>query len=411
MKIRTFFPAVVLLASVIVLTQVGCKKGDAGPPGPPGESTALEGFAPGIQCATCHSSEQDTTYNVAGRVYEWSTSKHAVGGDLERNGTDCAGCHTTEGFQERWRNNFAAQTVSQPVVHPSPPGCFACHSPHARNSFSLRDTAAVTLASYIVGEAPALFDYGKGNLCVKCHQPRSLSPTPDPFKTTTADTITINSSRWYAHYGVNGQMLMGKGGFKFSGYTYTGNSNHTDNTLIKQEGCPICHMAEGTYPPNAGTGKGGGHTMNIRYEWEGSPGSVLTGCKTSGCHASTFSSPDYIGASTGALTGGQGVQTFINRYLDTLYALMTDTNIVKKWNAGGSTKKWVTKSVTVVDGDTSVSYSVNASSSSPLKIVPASRVGALYNFMFLEHEGSHGAHNSRFAVELALSSAAELRKP
>jgi hypothetical protein len=264
----------------------------------------------------------------------------------------------------------------------------------------------VTIASFIQGVPDANFDYGKGNLCVKCHQTRTsspMTPKPDPSKTAMTDTITITSSRWYPHYGVNGQMLMGEGGFRFSDYTYTGNSNHSSNAMIKQEGCPICHMAEASYPPNAGTGKGGGHTMNIRYEWEGAPGSVLTGCKTSGCHLSTFSSPDYISEAS-SLTGGQGVQTFIDRYLDTLYALMSDTNVVKKWNVGGSSKKWLVKSAA---GE----VTVNASAGSPLKIRPAALAGAIYNYYFLEHEGSHGAHNSRFAVELALSSVAELRKP
>lgn len=387
---------------IIAIACIGCK-GETGPQGPPGgDPNTFEGFASGINCATCHSSEQDTVYFVAGRAYEWSTSKHAVGGDLERNGSDCAGCHTTEGFQERSRNSFVSQTVGE-VLHPSPPGCFACHSPHARNSFSLRDISPVTIVSTIESVPDAVFDYGKGNLCVKCHQTRSMNPEPNPNKNAITDTITITSSRWYPHYGVNGQMLMGTGGFKFVDYTYTGNSNHTDNTVIKEEGCITCHMAEMSYPPNTGTGKGGGHTMNIRYEWEGVTGSVLTGCKTSGCHLSTFTSPDYISQSN-ALTGGEGVQTFITRHLDTLYTLMSDTNIVKKWNTGGSTKKWVVK-------NSAGEVTINASAASPLKIVPASRAGALYNLMFLEHEGSHGAHNSRYAIELALSSVAELRKP
>ena len=403
---KTFISAATVLfaAGLVALSQFGCK-GETGPPGPPGEpSGSLNGFASGIQCATCHSSEQDTTYFVAGRVYQWSSSKHAVGGDLERNGPTCAGCHTTEGFQERWRNNFSTQVVDE-VLHPSPPGCFACHSPHARANFSLRDIAPVTIASFIAGVPDAVFDYGKANLCVKCHQTRTsspMTPKPDPTKTALSDTISITSSRWYPHYGVNGQMLMGSGGFQFSDYAYTGNSNHSSNTVIKQEGCPQCHMAEMSYPPNAGTGKGGGHTMNIRYIWEGTPGSVLAGCKESGCHSSSFNGPDYISESS-ALTGGVGVQTYIQRCVDTLYTLMTDTNVVKKWNVGGSAKLWL---VSGSEGPT-----VNASSSSPLKIRPASRAGALYNYFFLEHEGSHGAHNSRYAIELARSSIAELRKP
>lgn len=385
------------VVGIIGFTQVGCK-GAEGPAGPPGSGfTGLEGFAPDIKCATCHSSEQDTTYYVKARGYQWSSSKHAVGGDLDRNGTTCAGCHTTEGFQQRWREGWATQVVNQ-IDNPSPPGCFACHSPHARNNFSTRDSNAVTITSFITGVSNAVFDYGDGNICVRCHQTRTsspMTPQPDPTKTANTDTISITSSRWYPHYGVNGQMLMGTGGFQFSGYTYNGNSNHASNTIIKKEGCVKCHMAE---PIGGGGGKVGGHTWWMDVTPEG--GSTiynLTGCRDAACHGTSFSSFDYVSQSS-ALTGDQGVHTYVERYLDTLNAMLQDTNVVKKWTVG-TPKAWLTSSGTV-----------NASSSSPLKISPASRAGALYNFYFLEHEGSHGIHNSKYAIELLQSSIAELRK-
>jgi hypothetical protein len=83
--------------------------------------------------------------------------------------------------------------------------------------------------------------------------------------------------------------------------------------------------------------------------------------------------------------------------------MLTDTNIVKKWNVGGSTKKWIVQGA---EG-----WQVNASNASPLKIRPASRAGALYNYWFLEHEGSFGVHNSKYAIELLQSSITDLRKP
>ena len=387
-----------LVITIIGFTHMGCK-GEQGPAGAAGEGFAgLEGFAPGIQCGTCHSSEQDTTYYVAARRYQWSSSKHAVGGDLDRNASTCAGCHTTEGFQQRWREGWTTQVVNQ-VDNPSPPGCFACHSPHARDNFSRRDTTAVTITSFITGVSDVVFDYGNGNICVRCHQTRTsspMTPKPDPTKTALTDTVTITSNRWYPHYGVNGQMLMGTGGFQFSGYTYNGNSNHATNTIIKAEGCVKCHMAE---PIGGGGGKVGGHTwwMDVTPEG-GSTVYNLTGCRDAACHGTSFSSFDYISQSS-ALTGGQGVLTYVERYLDTLNTMLQDTNVVGKWTVG-TPKAWLTSSGLV-----------NASSSNPLKIKPASRAGALYNFYFLEHEGSNGVHNSKYAIELLQSSIAELRKP
>ena len=399
MKTPLIISLFLFLGVFVILTQIGCK-GEQGPAGPAGQGfTGLEGFADGIKCATCHSSEQDTTYFLAARRYQWSKSKHAIGGRSERNAADCAGCHTTEGFQQRWREGWSTQKVKQ-VDNPSPPSCFACHSPHARNSFSRRDTTAVTITSFITGVPDAVFDYGNGNICARCHQTRvssPMSPKPDPTKTAATDTITITSSRWYPHYGVNAQMLMGTGGFQFSDYTYAGNSPHTNNTFLKQEGCVKCHMAE---PIGGGGGVVGGHTFWTSFESEESGTTMynLTGCRDAACHGSSFTSFDYISQSS-TLTGGQGVQTYIKRYLDTLNTMLTDTNVVGKWTAG-TAKPWLTASGTV-----------NASTGSPLKIRPASRSGVLYNFLFLEHEGSHGVHNSKYAVQLLQSSIAELRKP
>ena len=377
MKNVYFIFAIAFLMTVVIAS--GCR-GPEGPAGPPGETTVvnLEGFAEGINCGNCHNPDQDTTYFVWAKKYQWDLSKHAYGGDFERNSSTCAGCHTTEGFVKRMNGLAVTNQVDS-----SPPGCFACHAPHARGNFSPRNVAPVTIASNIEGVPDALFDYGKGNLCAQCHMTRSMSPKPNPTKSAVTDTITITNNRWYSHYGVQGQILMGEGGFKFTGYTYTGNSFHTTSTVIKQEGCTACHMADAT----AGSGIAGGHTMNIRY---GTNSSLLTGCNQSGCHAN-INTIDY-----------NGVQTTVHAYLDTLQTMMLDTAVVNKFNAGAK-KAWIT-----VSGE---SVTINASSGSPLKIVPASRSGALYNFLLVEHDLSQGVHNSKYVVELLKSSVAELRKP
>ncbi len=364
---KTLFGAIVALVTAISMIALlaGCE-GPAGAPGPPGVN--LEGFAAGIQCSTCHSADADTTYFVAARVYQWQHSKHATGGTSERNGASCAGCHTTQGFDQRMRG----ETVTdQPSA--SPIGCFACHSPHARGDFSLRNVSPVTIGSNISGIPDAVFDYGSGNLCVQCHKTRSMSPkmpaTPGPN-----DTLTITSSRWYSHYGVQGQMLSGNGGYQFAGFTYRGNSNHTDNSTIRQEGCPLCHMANGV---NAGGGTAGGHTMNIRYEAEGSETALLVSCNASGCHGGGMT-----------LDVLNSVQQGITDSLAALQAML----ISKGW----------------LDPAT---LGVNASSSSPLKITPAAKAGALYNYFFVEHDLSEGIHNTKYAEDLLSSSLQALRTP
>jgi hypothetical protein len=348
-------------------------KGDPGDPGEPGGTFVnWEGFKEGIVCADCHNPDFDTVYYVWARKYQWELSKHAFGGDFDRNSATCADCHTTEGYIQAWQG----KTVTA-HVNASPPGCFACHSPHSRADFSLRTEDPVTLLSAVAGVPDFEFDYGKGNLCASCHKPRTLSPKPDPTQTANTDTLTITSSRWYPHYGVQAQMIAGTGGFEFANYNYTGNSNHVDNLVIKEEGCIICHMAD----PNVGGGIGGGHTMNIEYlNTSGNPVYLLTGCTVAGCHNATGFTIDHIGFSAG-LTGGMGSQTATEMYLDSLHTLLV--------NEG-----WLNPNTGLV----------NASGSNPLKIAPAAKAGALFNFFFVEHDLSKGSHNTRYALELLISS-------
>lgn len=374
-----------LTATVLFFAgMTGCK-GPQGPAGPSGSgNTALEGFAANIKCENCHDASTDTTYYVAGRVYQWAQSKHANGGDSERNSASCAGCHTTQGFVQRMNG----QAVTSQFT-PSPPGCFACHSPHQRGNFTLRDSTPVLLKSQVASVPDAMFDYGKGNLCVKCHQPRDVSPKPDPTRTGATDSIVIATNRWYPHYGRQGEMLMGTGGFKFPDYTYQGNSYHSSAAIIKQQGCPTCHMAEQAYPPNLGTGKAGGHTMNIDYQGEGGDeAELLTGCKQSGCHAS-ISSADFPGPTTAPV----GTETAINANMDTLRALL-------------AARDWLdTVSTSPNNG------LVKIPASGKLVIRPAIKAGALYNYFFVEYDLSEGVHNTRYAMDLLRSSIAELRKP
>jgi hypothetical protein len=355
---------------VALLLLAGCK-GDTGPQGPAGpDASAFEGFAEGIVCADCHNPDTDTSVFLWGRRYQWQQSKHAIGGAIERNGSSCAGCHTTEGFIQRMNG---VPVTNQ--YNPSPPGCFACHSPHNRADFTLRKDDPVTILSNITGVPNHQFDYGKGNLCAQCHQTRSMNPKM-PGNPGPNDTVTITSSRWYSHYGVQGQMLMGEGGYEFPSYTYTGNSFHTTSTTIKQEGCPTCHMAEQAYP-NAGTGKAGGHAMNIHYTEGDQELPLMTGCQQSGCHPSSFDADDLHAA---------------QQQIEDSLAALEDMLIARGW----------------LD---STSHLVKASSSNPLRITPAIKAGALYNYFLVEHDLSEGIHNHRYARELLASSMAELRNP
>jgi hypothetical protein len=331
-------------------------QGPTGPAGPAASGFNLEGFKDSLQCGICHTLDYDTVFFVEARKYQWEASKHAYGGDYERNAASCSGCHSAEGFIRRMNNRTAID-----ILQPSPIGCFACHSPHLRGDFTLRTTAPTVLLSQITGVPNETFNYGPGNLCVQCHQPRDLSPKMNG--TPPGDSLRITSSRWYAHYGVQGQMLMGTGGYKFTGYTYTGNSPHTNATAIQQEGCGLCHMPA---PVGGGAGRAGGHTMNLRYEFHGVENQLLNGCRTTGCHAS-ITTLDY-----------HGVQTEVHTLLDSLFHVL-------------GRRGWMD---TV---ETSANFGLLRT---PFTLRPAEKAGAIYNYYFVEHDLSGGVHNAPYAKEM-----------
>ena len=379
-------------ASVSVLILNGCK-GQQGPVGPKGDSTvvSLTGFTQGIVCANCHNPDTDTTYYVWAKEYQWQLSKHAIGGDFDRNQTPCSGCHTTEGYVQRMlagnppEANWTGIVTSQ--VDASPPGCFACHSPHTNGDFRRRTVSPVSMISPMNGVANQTIDLGNGNTCLSCHQPRSMSPLM-PQTAAATDSILITNNRWYPHYGVQGLMYKGAGaggGFEYAGSTYS-NSPHPSQTIIQQQGCPTCHMADAT----AGSGIAGGHTMNIHYtNTSGALAWLTNGCTQAGCHTSMPSVDSYVSVSA-SLTGGMGVRTFVVNNLDTLKLLL-----VKK---------------AYLDTTTDAIGIPLATTSKPLHI-PVTKAGALYNYLFISHDLSNGIHNSKYAIQLLIDSIAEMKKP
>lgn len=380
--------------TAFVFLFIGCK-GPEGPAGPAGDTGKdgkdagfiyFEGFKENLKCGTCHTPDNDTALYVNARRLQYQTAGHITGTGWGRNTTTCAGCHTTEGFLDRAKGGFISQLLGKNYLNSTPPNCFTCHSPHLRGNFTMRDTNSVKIKSFVATAPDLTVNMGQSNMCLKCHATRETSPmtpVPDPTKTAATDSIVITSSRFYPHYGVQGQMLLGKGGFEFAGYTYP-SSPHTSLALGKNIQCSNCHMAE---PQVIVEGKSvaGGHTLKIGYfsSLTDTVGSLnVAGCRTSGCHAD-------ITANTMTRTNFKNYRTAqkdVSTGLDTLKALLIK-------------KGWLVSSTLLA----------NASTSKPLVIKPAYKAGALFNFFFIEHEGSHGIHNTKYAKAVLDASIAELK--
>ncbi len=241
------FVMVILLAILMAACQ-----GPAGPTGPAGAA----GPVASANCSDCHN---DTTL-VKARQVQYDNSLHGSGATFERNGADCAICHTSEGFTERVA--AGAVEIKEDVHNPSPVNCRTCHQIH--ETYTAADFALTINNKVKIQLTGDTIDLGQGNLCATCHQPRWGTPVP----TVGGADVEITSTRYGPHHGPQSTMLTGIGGYG----EYKGSNVHAG----VPNGCVTCHMAD-AYGKQAG-----GHTMSMVYEYHGHEVENLAGCET--CH-------------------------------------------------------------------------------------------------------------------------------
>ena len=296
-------------------------------------------------CIQCH----NDAVTVLARITQHSNSQHQNGTAFERNGSDCAVCHTHQGFLEHLQTG--EMTTAADISNPLPQGCRTCHFIHENydtTDFALRSTEPVTLM--ISGET---VDLGNGNACITCHQAR----VPSPLPALGGGEVTITSNRWGPHHGVQSTMLWASGGYEVAGsesYPTAGAHQHTN------AGCTGCHMAE---PFGAFAG---GHSFNMSYEYHGAETEHLVACEA--CHDG-IEEFDYNGATT------------------ELVALAEEL-----------------KTILIAQGYYNESTGLlNASSGTPL-VVSSDHAGAILNFLLFEEDGSHGVHNPKYTKALLQNS-------
>lgn len=330
------------LLAIALLIAVGCERKVTN------EIVQDDEFTGADACMTCHG---DNDLKLAAAQAQSKHSQHleAETSILNSNIGDgpCERCHTGEGF--------IAYITGVPFdsSHYSGIGCFTCHAPHTTGTLGLRTTAPVTLTNAVV------FDHGIANLCANCHQSRR------DVRTYVADSVKL-STRFGPHYGPQGDMLTGTGGYQYAAYTYD-NSPHTN---VAANGCIDCHMS-------ASIGVLlGGHSWNMRAETIEGEEINLVGCNVSTCHAPKLTDFNYLGKIDTTMA-----------YLDSLGAAL--------YTAG------LTSYVidTLEDGSVDTTYQPKAN-----KIVKnKDSCGAVYNYRFVKDDRSRGIHNTDYALGLLRS--------
>jgi hypothetical protein len=281
-------------------------EGPEGPQGPAGENAAEN-------CSDCHFADD----LIVAIQNQYQNSLHFNGLTNERNGTSCAGCHTSQGFKERLGTGDVVVAAS--IANPANINCRTCHQIHETYTaadLGLRWTDPVDR----IADDLAAFDYGTGNLCAQCHQARPLSPLPEP-----GVDYEVTSSRYGYHHGPQAQTNAGEGAINLDGSANISNGpNSHGNVTANAGGCASCHMA------SAYGKQSGGHTWSMKYEYHGAVEENVAGCNVAACHGALggIASFDATGRQTtvqGLLDDiiveltGQGV------FLDAEYHFVTGT--------------------------------------------------------------------------------------
>jgi hypothetical protein len=349
MKKINFLTMLLSVVAVVSLIVIGActKEGPQGPAGADGED-GIDGKDGNATCGVCH----DNSELVETKILQWGASIHATGGNYERNDVGCAPCHTSQGFKEVVLTG--EQATAAKVSDPANINCYTCHMIHDTytvDDWALRTDGVVTL--WINGEA--LPDYGTGNLCMNCHQPR-VATIPDV--SNPDGDYQVTNGRWGPHHGPQSTVLTGKALYLVgSGYT---NSSHVNTA----KGCIGCHMAD------AFGSQAGGHSFNITYDYHGSTEYNLNGCID--CH----------GTADDAEAAIEEYEPEFEALLEELGNLLIAEGI---YNPAGT-------SGTAVPG----TYSNKVA-------------GAYWNFITLEEDRSKGIHNPKFVKKLLENTIASLQ--
>lgn len=338
--------SVALVVSLIAISAC-TKEGPAGPAGKDGTNgeDGINGTDGTAVCSTCH----DNSETVETKIGQWENSFHATSGLQFENGTTCAPCHTSQGFKEVLLTDSTGVVASP--ENPSNINCYTCHKIHDTYTgadWALRKTEASP--SWL---AHNTFDFGKGNLCAQCHQPRTSYQVPDV--NNPLDSFTVTSTRFAPHYGGQSSTLTG------TAYYLVGTGYNNSSHMNIENTCVTCHMA-------AAMGYGaGGHTFKVYDEEEGALNTA--GCAP--CHTAEE-----------AIANVEELQANVTLLLEELGTLLEAEGI----------------------------YNPNGTSGTAVKGKYTNKVaGAYWNFISVEYDLSLGVHNPKFVEKVLENSIASLQ--
>lgn len=296
-------------------------------------------------CFTCHTDSGETGQAILGARQGHDVSKHGTGDTWNRNRYH----PSVYSSCERCHTNegFVAYVTGEPYDGESFSRitCFTCHAPHTEGTLEQRVQTPVTL------EDGTVFDKGSGNTCATCHHSRRDVNT----YVFANDTL---SNHYGPHHSNQADMLLGTNAYEYSAYGDYGQSSHRSAT----DGCIQCHLVPRLYA----TGSHAWYLEDEENEYEN-----VYGCND-GCHDGNVKDFDFDGA-----------REEIDTMLDSLATLLFNAGLLE----------WV------VEGTDSL-----LEPTEDRAVMTADSLGAVFNYMFVYEDRSHGLHNPDYAEDLLQSS-------
>ena len=360
----------------------GVENGNSHPWGVPADSGDVLGPDPDselalrlddgdIRCGTCHDPHQGDYLRAAidrgqlcgechAETAEWLHAGHAdEEGEAfihydwtQASRASCRQCHSGYGFID-----FAAGLASADqrgdfrVLD-----CLVCHATHGSDEpHLLRVYDDVELPGDVV-----LADAGASATCLVCHNGR---------RTPGGSSLT-------PHYLLGGVMLLGINGAEF-GATLS-SSVHTSVAT-----CMDCHMAASPAEGQPGAGKVGGHSFHMAVHDEGDPDygfeNVDNSCNVTGCHGDTWALTELNRLAYGDYDGDGEVEGVQDEVADLLALVFAEIEAAGAVFLGGYPY-----------------WNLDAVDPAMLQAVR----DAIWNYEYVDNDGSLGIHNTAYAVGL-----------
>ena len=353
-------------------------------------------------CGSCHGEPLRH-----GRFQQWQISGHAnyeVADSEGMNGT-CARCHTANGFLEwvpvllgqvpgKKPSDSVAINWTQDEIHPQT--CVTCHAPHdvgTTTDVGTDATVRITGKTAMLEAGFQALGVGSGAICMSCHNSRRGLRNDATFS-------QITDPEHAPHLGTQTDVLMGQNAYLVTAGV-RGRHSFIENT------CVMCHMEKSKPPASLSYEQGG--TNHTFFASKDVCAECHTGLDVDNLQSGFEAMIEDLGTAVAAkFKSVMAAQIAAGNTIDLGGTPLTDASTIQRVELtevhGQQAINVVLKNGTHIDGVTLSALMVKRPSPmEPVNFYDVSGQGlpkAYWNFEMLENDGSKGAHNPTWVLDV-----------